>query len=57
MLARAKETAEHFCISEPTLYRWRRSKGFPKPVRRGQVVLYDTEAIRKWLEKGDHHVS
>lgn len=57
MLKRAKEAADHFQISVPTLYRWRQEKGFPQPIKRGQVVLYDTEEIRKWLEKGEGYVS
>jgi predicted DNA-binding transcriptional regulator AlpA len=57
MLKRAKEAADQFSISVPTLYRWRQEEGFPQPVKRGQVVLYDTEAIRKWLEKGEGNVS
>ncbi|SPL81344.1 hypothetical protein [Yersinia phage fEV-1] len=57
MLKRAKEAADQFSISVPTLYRWRQEEGFPQPAKRGQVVLYDTEAIRKWLEKGEGDVS
>ena len=57
MLKRAKEAADQFSISVPTLYRWRQEEGFPQPVKRGRVVLYDTEAIIKWLEKGEGDVS
>ncbi len=46
---RTAETAKHFKISEMTLYRWRHSDGFPKPVKRGRVVLYDIAAIDRWL--------
>lgn len=49
-LTRPKQTAEHFQISIMTLHRWRRQPGFPQPLKRGQIVLYDTLAIESWLD-------
>lgn len=46
---RPKQTAEHFQISTMTLHRWRKQTGFPQPLKRGQVVLYDVAAIASWL--------
>lgn len=46
---RPKQTAEHFNISVMTLHRWRKQDGFPQPLKRGQIVLYDIAAITQWL--------
>ena len=48
--ARPKQTAEHFAISQMTLWRWRQTPNFPKPLKRGGVVLFDIAAIENWLE-------
>lgn len=48
-LSRPKQTAEHFQISIMTLHRWSKQPGFPKPIKRGQIVLYDNAAIESWL--------
>lgn len=48
-LTRPKQTAEHFQVSHMTLHRWRKQDGFPQPLKRGQVVLYDVAAITAWL--------
>jgi predicted DNA-binding transcriptional regulator AlpA len=48
-LARPKQTAGHFQICIMTLHRWREQSGFPQPLKRGQVVLYDIGAITAWL--------
>ena len=48
--ARPKQTAAHFQISAMTLWRWAQQDGFPQPLRRGQVVLYDIAAITAWLQ-------
>ncbi len=47
--ARPKQTAGHFQICIMTLHRWREQPGFPQPLKRGQVVLYDIAAITAWL--------
>jgi len=46
---RPQAVTEHFCISTMTLWRWEQEKCFPKPLRRGRVVLYDILAIEEWL--------
>lgn len=51
-LTRPKSTAKHFSISLMTLHRWSKQEGFPQPLRRGQVVLYDIAAIEEWLVNG-----
>tara|TARA_Y100000815_G_scaffold20699_1_gene17650 strand:- start:695 stop:883 length:189 start_codon:yes stop_codon:yes gene_type:complete len=48
-LTRPKQTADHFQVSIMTLHRWRKQAGFPQPMKRGQVVLYDIAAISGWL--------
>lgn len=50
-LARTKATAEHFKVSEMTLWRWRQMEGFPKPLKRGRTVLYDIAAIEEWMQQ------
>lgn len=52
-LTRPKPTADHFNISVMTLHRWRKIEGFPAPLKRGQVVLYDVNAIQQWLAGGE----
>ncbi|MDO8863707.1 hypothetical protein Q6D67_18605 [Haliea sp. E1-2-M8] len=49
-LTRPKQTADHFQISIMTLHRWRHQTGFPQPMKRGAVVLYDIPAITAWLK-------
>ena len=49
-LLRPKEAAQHFSISKMTLWRWQKSPGFPPPLRRGGVVLYDLCAVQAWLD-------
>lgn len=49
ILNRPPETAKHFQVSHMTLLRWRRQEGFPQPLKRGKVVLYDIAAIEQWL--------
>lgn len=53
VLTRPKQTAKFFNISAMTLHRWRNSQGFPQPLKRGQVVLYNVSAINTWLENGE----
>ena len=48
-LNRPAQTAKHFNISLMTLHRWRKQDGFPQPLKRGQIVLYDIAAIEQWL--------
>ena len=47
--ARTQEVADHFSISKMTLHRWTKQEGFPQPLKRGNIVLYDLEAIDAWL--------
>lgn len=52
LLNRPPEAAEHFKVSHMTLLRWRKQDGFPQPLKRGKVVLYDIAAIENWLARG-----
>lgn len=49
VLSRPPEAAKHFKVSHMTLLRWRKQDGFPQPLKRGKVVLYDIAAIEQWL--------
>ena len=46
---RTNETMQYFKISRMTLYRWTKMADFPKPLRRGTVILYNSERIEEWL--------
>jgi len=48
-LMRTNETMQYFKISRMTLYRWTKMADFPKPLRRGTVILYNSERIEEWL--------
>lgn len=50
---RPKQTAAHFQVSLMTLHRWRKQEGFPQPLKRGNIVLYNLEAIDSWLAGED----
>lgn len=50
ILSRPPETAKHFKVSHMTLLRWRNQEGFPQPLKRGRVVLYNIAEIEQWLE-------
>lgn len=50
-LARPKQTAAYFQISLMTLHRWSKQSGFPQPIKRSQVVLYNLPEITNWLSK------
>ena len=53
VLGRPAETAEYFQISLMTLYRWSKAKGFPQPLKRGKIVLYNLPDIAAWLSSGE----
>lgn len=48
--ARTKQVLETFKISHMTLWRWKQCPDFPQPLKRGQIQLFDLEAITQWLE-------
>lgn len=52
-LQRTEGTAKYFQISKMTLWRWAQEAKFPKPLKRGNTVLYNIEKIEQWLEKGE----
>jgi predicted DNA-binding transcriptional regulator AlpA len=48
---RPRELAEALSISTTTLWRWRRSNGFPAPFQLGaNTVAWDEDEIRQWLQ-------
>lgn len=47
--ARTKAVLDYFDISAMTLWRWQKQDNFPKPLRRGQIILFDIAAIEQWL--------
>lgn len=48
---RAKEIAQHLCISQSTLWHWAKYRpGFPQPIKAGaRVTLFDLDAIEAFL--------
>lgn len=50
--ARTKTVLEYFDISAMTLWRWQKQDNFPKPLRHGQIILFDIAAIEQWLSEG-----
>lgn len=50
-LARPKHAAAHFQVTPQTLWRWSKQKGFPRPLKYAQTVLYDIPAIEKWMRE------
>jgi predicted DNA-binding transcriptional regulator AlpA len=50
--ARTKDVLGHFHVSAMTLWRWQKQDNFPKPLRRGQIILFDIAAIEQWLSGG-----
>ena len=47
---RYKDLCEALAISRTTLWRWIDEPGFPRPVKRGNTVLFDVAAVEAWLE-------
>lgn len=50
---RYKDLCDALGISRTTLWRWIDQPGFPKPVKRGNTVLFDIAAVEAWLEGGN----
>ena len=36
-------------VSRVTIWRWTQEPDFPKPIKRGNTVLFDIEAVEAWL--------
>lgn len=47
--ARYKDLTDAFQVTRQTIYRWSKDKTFPKPVKRGNVVLFDIAKVEAWL--------
>ena len=50
---RTKDLCLALQVSRTTLWRWSKLDGFPTPIKRGAIVLWDAKAIELWLEAGE----
>jgi len=50
MAYRLPELMEMFGVSKPSIYRWMKNNGFPKPIKIGQISLWPTTDIQLWWE-------
>jgi prophage regulatory protein len=51
-LLRAKEVSQYLSINKSTLWRWRQSKQFPKPIALGaNTVAWKLSSINAWIEE------
>ncbi len=50
---RTKDLILALQVSRTTLWRWSKLDGFPTPIKRGAIVLWDAKAIELWLEAGE----
>lgn len=46
---RTAQAAEHFGVSQMTLWRWAQQDNFPQPLKMGRMRLYDVVEIERWL--------
>lgn len=49
---RYKDLCQDLGITRTTLWRWIDEPGFPKPIKRGNTVLFDVAAVEAWLTGG-----
>lgn len=49
-LTKTADTIEKLQISAATLYRWKKHKDFPQPLKIGRITFYDVSAIRDWMQ-------
>ncbi len=49
-LINAKHAAQHLCITEGTLAKWRLTGEGPKFLRVGRRIAYDPKDIAQWLD-------
>ncbi|MCO4092830.1 MAG: DNA-binding protein [Sphingorhabdus sp.] len=49
-LINAKQTAQHLCIIEGTLAKWRLTGEGPKFLRVGRRIAYDPRDVQTWLD-------
>lgn len=48
-LINAKHTAQHLCVTEGTLAKWRLKGVGPKFLRVGRRIAYDPRDVQTWL--------
>lgn len=44
---RYKDICEALGVSRTTLWRWAKEPDFPKPIKRGNTILFDIDAVEK----------
>lgn len=45
---RLTELMNMFGVSKPSIYRWIKNDGFPRPVKIGQISLWSTNDVDRW---------
>lgn len=50
---RYKDMCAEHKVSRNTVYRWTKDPTFPAPRKRGQVVMFDMDAVAEWLDKSE----
>lgn len=50
---RYKDVCAEYKVHRNTVYNWTKNPTFPTPRKRGQVVLFDMNAIAAWFEAGE----
>jgi len=51
MSYRLPELLKMFGISKPSLYRWIKTNGFPRPIKVGQISLWPVVDVQAWWEQ------
>ena len=49
-LINAKQTAQHLCITEGTLAKWRLNGEGPRFIRVNRRIAYDPRDVNEWLD-------
>ena len=50
---RYKDICEALGVSRTSLWRWAKEPDFPKPIKRGNTILFDIDAVEKWLNTAE----
>lgn len=46
---RYSDLVEALQVTRQTIHRWSKDPAFPKPIKRGNTVLFDMAAVEAWL--------
>ena len=52
---RTKDLCLALQVSRMALWRWSKLDGFPVPLKRGGIVLWDARAVGQWLENNNRN--